>query len=601
MMRTLTLFLLFTLVGSQLQAQDLTKLIPNDAVAVLAINADSYSKKIDMDKVMELDVMKAFDEQMKKEMRDSYDLVSLIYKDPKAVGVNLNPKAYAYVQAMDSLFFGAFISNISDKKKFEDFINNLPMVDAGQIKKGKGYKYVTIETGSIAWTNSVVMLSGVEGEQKGLYEGLDYDDENYYDQLEARRKAFDESKLAVLAQKRDMIVSVNSSLKDHANFVDFNKSAYDAGVWLNLSPLSDILQRAQGNSPMLATQAQMLESMSELWEDTYYHSLLTFDAGEVNLIQRSYMNDRLFNLYKDIYDKKVQPKMLNYVNGSNLLGFGVIAVDIKKLFSATIEVYKPMLDQLPQMSGGKAEAMLDLLGIALDEDALANIIDGEILLAVTDFKEVEMTYIDYEYDDDYNLKKIEKTRKQQMPLVVGELGIGNKENFMKLINALESYQILSVKDNIYSLRIPNSSLDVKLALLDDIAIITNDADLLENGLAKGVKKKNQINAALKADVLKHNQYFYFDIQNIISAAMKANKYMSNSEKEAMTMMQEKFDDMRLMGIETGNKMFTYRFKMTMTDKKTNSGMQLYQIANDIYLQEQAGKSEEPVIKEEKKN
>ena len=602
MKKLVLVFVLFTTI-LQVNAQSLSKMIPSDAVGVLAINAESYNKKVDMDKVMELDLFKMLDEQSKKQLGENYDIVSLIYKDPKAAGVDVFPKSYMYFQYMDSLFRGAFISKVADKKKFEDFINAGPFAKDG-VQKGKGYKYVTNGKGvSISWTSSTLMLSFVEGEQKGLYKGLDYDDENYYDKLEARRAAFDKTKQDLLLNMQSSVIAVNENIAQNANFGKFNADKYDIGLWINLSSLSEIIKNAQENGPMLETQAKLLESVGDLWNDTYYHTLLTFDAGEVNMVQRSFMNDRLFNLYKDIYDKKVQPKMLNYVNGSNLLGFGVIAFDIKKAFEATIEIYKPMLDQIPNMNGGQAESMLDLLGIALDEDALANIIDGEILVAVTDFKEVEVPYIDYEYDEDYNMTKVEKTRKQQMPLIVGELGIGNKENFMKLIHALENFQIVTKKDNIYSLRIPGDRLNMRLVIVDDIAIITNDPDLLENGLAKGVKKKNQINPTLQAEVLKYNQYFYFDMQNILATVMKVNKYMSTSEKEITTMFQEKLDDMRIMGIDRGDKQFSYYFKATMTDKKTNSAMQLFQMANEVYLKEQAGRNESPVIEEkmEEKN
>lgn len=598
-MRRLILCFTLSIFALQLPAQDLLKLIPSDVVGVVAINADSYNKKVDMDKVMELEVFKKFDERMKKDMGDNYDLISLIYKDPKAAGVNIEPQSYMYIQSLDSLFFGSFIYSISDKKKFEDFLNALPMVKSDNIQKGKGYKYVSIATGAIAWTGKVGMLSMVEGEKKDLYKGLDYDDENYYDKLEARRKKFDDAKKAVLAQKLDMIISVDNSITSNANFQRFSKETYDVGMWINMEPLGKAIQDAQAN-PMLVKQAQMMESMNELWKDTYYHTLLTFDGGEVNLIQRSYMSDRLFDLYQGIYDKKVKPKMFDYVNASNMLGFGVIAVDIKKLFSATLDTYMPMLDQMPPYGGGKAEAILDLLGVALDEDALANVLDGEMLVAVTDFKEVEVTYFEHEYDEDYNLKKIEKTRKQQMPLVVGEIGIGNKENFMKIIKSLEAFQIIAKENGIYKLTIPNAEFDMQMAVLDNMLLITNDKELLGKNLLKGVKKKDRIDPAMSAEVLKHNQYFYMDIQNIISAIMAEDKYMSTSEKETMTMMKEKFDDMRLMGIEKGDKMFTYRFKVNMTDKKTNSAMQLFQIANEVYLKEQAGRTEGPVI-EEKKN
>lgn len=598
MMRKLVLSLALLISATFIQAQDLTKLIPSDAIGVFGINAENYSKKVDMDKVLELDVMKMMDSQLKSQMQDSYDLISLIYKDPKAAGVNLFPKSYVYTQLLDSLVLGAYITGVSDKKKLEEFLQGLPMIDASQIQKGKGYRYVSIASASVAWTSDVLMVAFVEGEQKNLYAGLDYDDEEYYDKLDARRKAFDKTKAAVLSEKLDMVVKVNQSVEGNANFAQFQKSTYDMGLWLNLETVMNLVQKTQDESPMMAVQAQMMESMSELWENNYHHTLLTFDDGEINMAHKSYTNDRLFNLYKGVYDKKLQPKMMKYVNGASLLGLGAFSVDIKKTFEAALEIYRPMFDQIPQF-GGQAESVLDLLGIALDEDALANIFDGEMLVAVTDFKEVEVTYIAHEYDDDYNLKKVEKTRKQQLPLIVAELGIGNKENFMKLIQALENFNVLTLKDGIYTLALPDASgLNLKLALVDGLAIITNDDALLANGLDKGVKKKDQLSADLQADMLKNNTYFLFDVPNIVNAVMGVNKYMSTSEKEMMEMVKSNFDEVRLTGIEEGDKHYTYHFKVKMIDQKMNSAMKIFEIINEAFMAKQQGGSEGPVEEKE---
>lgn len=579
----------------QLHAQDLSKLIPSDAVAVLSLNAKSYSSKVDMDKVMELDFFKKFDEQVSKEMGESYDLISLIYKDPKAAGVELKPKSYMYVQWLDTLFMGAYICHIADKKKFEDFVNNLPMKGEATVQKAKGYKYLTQMGGSIAWTNSVAMISYVDGESRNLYKGLDYDDENYYDKLEARREAFEKSKEAVLIERQNALVNVTNSVNSNANFVAFNTSKYDAGVWLNTSNFGELIQKMQNSSPMLSSQAQMLESMGDIWKDSYYHLLLSFDDGEINMTQNSYTNERMFELYKGIYNKEINPKMFDYVNANNMLGFGLVGFDIKKLAEATLEVYIPVMEQLPQFGGGKARSMFDLLGIALDEDDLANVLSGVMMMAVTDFKEIDIDYIDYEYDDDYNLQKIEKTRKETVPIVIAELGIGNKEHFMMIMKALQNYQIIKEEDGVYSPAIPNA-IDVKMIIKNDMLIVTNDPELLNGGFENGIKKKDRLAPTMLAEVLKYNQYFYMNIPKIMAVSMDANKYMSDSEKEIMTLFQEKAESVKLMGVEIGDKKFTYRFKATMTDKKENSAMQLFKILNELYLKNMESESsdDEPV-------
>ncbi len=101
-----------------------------------------------------------------------------------------------------------------------------------------------------------------------------------------------------------------------------------------------------------------------------------------------------------------------------------------------------MMSEIPQY-GAMSGSVLDLLGIALDEEALAGIFKGDVLIALTDVMEKEVKYIDYEYDEDYNMTKVEKTRMQTVPMYVAEMTIGNKENFNKILSALKGFKVIS--------------------------------------------------------------------------------------------------------------------------------------------------------------
>ena len=70
MNRLLTLSF-FVFCAFSLRAQDVSKFVPNDALVVMSINSESYSKKVDMDKVWDLDLFKMMDETVQKQAKDN--------------------------------------------------------------------------------------------------------------------------------------------------------------------------------------------------------------------------------------------------------------------------------------------------------------------------------------------------------------------------------------------------------------------------------------------------------------------------------------------------------------------------------------------------
>ena len=124
-MKKLLFSLLITLFALPSMAQNALQYIPKSAIAVVSINADSYSKKVNMTDVLALDVFKMMDEQAKKQLQDKYDIVSKIYKAPSEAGVDLFPKSYMYGEMIDSLYLFSYVFTLNDASKFEALLNKL--------------------------------------------------------------------------------------------------------------------------------------------------------------------------------------------------------------------------------------------------------------------------------------------------------------------------------------------------------------------------------------------------------------------------------------------------------------------------------------------
>lgn len=575
-------------------AQIASQYIPKEALVVVSVNADSYAKKVDMSEVMALDLFKMLDGQAQQALQDKYDLVSKIYKAPSEAGVNLFPKSYAYVEMIDSVYLVSYVFSLNDASKFEEFLGQtvMPMSSDQKVMKGKGYSYLTTTAQGamgICWTSNTASIMTVNGESKGMYEGMNFDDPDYYEKLEARKQAMAASQMEVLMSKASRITGIKKeTVGTSPNFILFENSTYDIGAWMNMGAFSDLMMKqAQGEMPPSSAMQMggMLDNLQGMYKNSYYHALLNFDAGALDLKVRTYMPADMMGKYGKIYDKKINPDFFKYIKKEGLLGLGMVAVDMKEAISVALDTYMPIIEAMPEV-GGKAQPTLDLLGIALDEEALANIIKGDMMVGITDVREVETTYIDYEYDEDYNMNKVEKTRKDVQPIVTALATIGNKDNFMKIIKALEGFGVIKKEGMTYKLTIPNAGFSPTIAVQGDLLVVSNDEGLFAS-MAKGFSKGSQVDAVLQLEALKHNQFFYADITNIINKVI-AISTPPEKEKKMMMLVNDYMKNAHLSGIDNKGAYFQYDFAVNMEDEKMNSAIQIFQMANKAFLMQTSG-------------
>ncbi len=334
-MKRILMFSLFAFCATSLLGQA-SKLIPNDAVAVMSIHSESFEKKVDMEKIWQMEMFKEFDTKAKGELKENYDIVSRIYKEPSKAGVNLFPRSYGYVQKADEMVFMAQIFNMADKDKFEDFLKNGVMKSGPkmEIEKSSGFEYIFLDEAALAWNGNAIMFATVQGEQKGLYDDLDYDDEEYYEKLDARRAKFQEEKKAMLVKKLGAVVAKNITAISNLNFMDFKNATHDVGMWLNMDYISQMIaESAMNEAQMPMEEAKMMEYVSGITKGSYYHALVNFKAGEAEMDVKTFTNEKMFDLYKGVYSKNINPDFFNYVNGGKILGFASVAIDVEKAVS----------------------------------------------------------------------------------------------------------------------------------------------------------------------------------------------------------------------------------------------------------------------------
>ncbi len=570
-------------------SQNLEERIPSDAMLVFSLNSKAISEKADISELLELDIFNFLDNQIKRSQPDNQELIINLYKNPKESGISFQPSSYGYLQFLDSMFSTAYLILIDDESRFQKFAQDVILPKTGQrvIETKNNYSIITNGPFGIGWNGDHAIIMMVE-ETKSKPDYLYYEETD--EEFEARIEQQEVMKARLLRTKIEahFAATKKENITQNKNFALHKQGNSDIGIWVNFEGFSKNLTSALSSlegSPM-AMDPQALTDWANGWlENNYYHINVYFENGQVKLTQKQFLSDKLFNLTKDIYQDGVNPKFAKYINGNNILGFFSMSINQKALFNAIIETYMPIVEATPQY-GKYVSTGKDLLGIILDEDAITEIFKGDILLAVTDLKEVEITYTDYEYDDNFNLNETQKTKKETQPIFTALATIGNKENFNKIIKGLENLEIAryNTKGKYYDLVIPKAPINPYLAIVDDILVVTNDASLISKRLKKGMKKKDLLDKSLQSLMIDNSISMYMDLENIIDVVKIESKgKMKPKDLETIDQLKSTLDNWEFKGVKVGDKSFESEFISNFKDKNKNSFSAFLEMLNSVYL------------------
>ncbi|MFD2598882.1 hypothetical protein ACFSQ3_07940 [Sphingobacterium corticis] len=136
--------------------------------------------------------------------------------------------------------------------------------------------------------------------------------------------------------------------------------------------------------------------------------------------------------FRDIYAKKMNKKFLPHLQ-QDLLGFMSFAMDtedyIKHMPAMMQRYYGPM--------AGRYDKFVDVAAVffdvLLDEKAIAKVFKGDNLMVMYGVTPTKVTYTDYEYDDDYNYKEVEKEKTEQIPDFIWMFSSEDMRIFDKMI------------------------------------------------------------------------------------------------------------------------------------------------------------------------
>ena len=234
----------------------------------------------------------------------------------------------------------------------------------------------------------------------------------------------------------------------------------------------------------------------------HINSTLLVDGNKMKWLGDVTFDKEMAKYYKEIYQKKINPKFLNFVN-DDALGFLSFNVNseayIKHMPAIVKRVYGGM--------DGKVGQIIDLFTtafeIVVDEKAVAKVFKGDNLFVLNGVSQKEVKYIDYEYDEDYNYTEIEKTKMEKIPDYLWMFSSDDTRVFEKILAILITEDNIMEHDGIY---------EVKSAKIDEIApyiMIDKGIVFLGNNMEqlKQIKSNSYKSTKSKyASILKKNKF-----------------------------------------------------------------------------------------------
>ena len=511
-------------------AQNSTSKIPSDAAVVATIKGNNLLQLMSIDELnnsfMGTEILKELSRKQTK------------YNSLEDFGFDLNGAAHYFFQANDSINYNAFIVPLKNVTAFESFLTTQSKKEIANVNGIRSFK--DHNQGGIVWDSSnLIMVVGSTNdayfqnpevmERYGLtqddYYGYVIDDavvesaEDYDDEVIEAEEAYEEEiEETVIESTESEEVYEDEYMEEEATEVveyDYNNDASNYQIksainknWALLK--AEQLLKQQPNRSILKNKSYLssLDSKAEatLWVNDfgqlyanmlgsmYYNQLVGFDLSSMYanngltaklflendkmVLNTKYtMSDQMADSYKKMTSRKLNKKFLDYVNEDRMIGFMSYSIDTEAMLEEYPKLMKSIYSNMPYY-GEEASLGIDLFSLLLDEEAVGEVINGDLLFLLSGISQQEVTYTTYQYNDDYEYVEVEKTKTETVPDFLLMASTDEPSMLNKLIQYTVNKEMVTFNNGYYTFEIPRSPLAIHFVIKDGIAFLgTSEAEM----------------------------------------------------------------------------------------------------------------------------
>ncbi|WP_255535129.1 DUF1573 domain-containing protein [Cellulophaga sp. E16_2] len=355
----------------------------------------------------------------------------------------------------------------------------------------------------VAEVESVVEIveEAYEIEETVIESTEDYDSSFYSDDYYAEQDRKREIREAKRVEKRkDAMVSVIEKAKatlkgNYAEGSILMNSSYiksvgagkdEATVWVNdfTTLYKEAIPSYFGNS-YYGDNPYDIFNYDRLYGGMSLTSKLNFDDTNASIKTIYTMNEEMAEYQRAIYNGKMNSNFYKYFNEDNMSGY----FSINTSTEGTLKAYPKLVDAM--FDGVEKEHLEDfvpiatrLISILLDEEAIAKVVRGDMLLVMNGVENVEVTYTTYDYDENYESVEVTKTKTEAVPNFILMITSEEKEIFNRLMRIGIKEGAVTAENGFYQVEIPDAPFTVNMLFKDNTLLISNskaDITAMSNG------------------------------------------------------------------------------------------------------------------------
>jgi len=564
-------------------AQGLMTHVPQNALFVTEMHLDRMNKKVNLDSLGSL----PFVSQINKGAPE-------FLTDPGKYGIDAKKKVVVfYGMERDLTYFGILIpvDNMDRLSKISEGMDGKYMVEASNnyfsIKEKNNFFGEEQIKAFGAFNESFLLIFNGNQSSSSLYN----QDMSREEREDRRNNAFQYEQDAINAQiKRIMEMGTSGSIINNPFYKYQNTDEGEVNVWMNSAAGLSNYQQVLGGNPMFKGIYNQLKGLTD---DSYVFGSISMDEGEMVMDFKTQTSPKLEELTKEINKARINKRFYRYVKQENLMGYSSLAFNSYNAGESYREIITPLLDSLPNVPPGMGSSLFDVLDIFIDEEAIAELIPGNLMFAVSGLSSFETEYTTYIYNDStFESEEVIRTKTETFPEFTFMLSTDDEENMENILEAIAKVPMgrkssLMANQGLYY-TIPqvkkNLGMDVFLTVRNDILFITNNSDLMKPAYDKGYDRKVRMDKVHKKAMRKSNQVLYVNFENIIDQVkeLPGGDFQREEPQKAFSILSDNIGELWSRQYKRRDPFRSY-VKLTMKDDDENILWQVGQMINSIYL------------------
>lgn len=274
----------------------------------------------------------------------------------------------------------------------------------------------------------------------------------------------------------------------------------------------------------------------------------------------------LLKVTKSISKHKINPRFFNYINQDEFIGYISYNISMENALEQYPKVLTNVYGSMFCTRTAEIKVISELVSLLLDEKAVSELIEGDAVFLLSGIDEKEVTYTDYEYDENYNAKEVQKTKTETVPDFLFMMSSREKKFKNSLISYFLKRNYIKQIGNYYQITDDKGDLPVGIFFTDKdgIFFLTTSETTIKNIVTDSYSAK--ISSSLKKDIKRSQYSAYFNGKNFGSAVHDLNSF---GGKMAKTLLKNATNFKMTSGLNKNDKVHT-EIIMEVPSNKANA-------------------------------